>query len=268
MTLLSIVVSIHTLALAQPCSNIYVFDPGDKKSHAIISREPVRDEVIANGRAAAVQTFELPVNWQEAGKDATLKVHGLFECSPNLEPRDFVWVYFNFNGKKVKTVTVNGAPGTSTMRILDSLQVPFGTKVTMRAAMVCDQPDEFISLKKGYLELCQMVDPSDSKPKMLTPSDPEDIEPLLQISNIDHKVKLSWKSGANIMPNFFKVERTDGNGSWEVAGFVKDHCPHQVACDYAFIDTHPHPTTVGYRIVRVDQKGKEFMLTEEARPIN
>jgi hypothetical protein len=258
----------QTRLLGQSCSNIYVFSAADKISHAVISKDILDDEIIARGRAAAVQTYELPINWAPSQKSATLHVQGLFDCSSNLESRDFVWIYFSFNGKKVKTVTVNGISGKTNMRILDSLHVPFGTKVTMRAAMVCDQPDEFIALKNGYLELCQVVDASNAASNNDLNTDMEDIEPQMQISNINEKVKLVWKSGANYMPNFFKLERTDGNGSWEVAGFVKDQCQKQTTCEYVFIDISPKTSTVGYRIMRVDQKGKEFLLTEEARPVN
>lgn len=268
MTLVLLAVAMHTTALGQSCSNIYVFDPNDKKSHTVISRDPVTDAVLAKGKSAAVQTYELPIAWSARGKATTVKVFGLFDCSSNLESRDFVWVYFSFNGKKVKTIMVKGLPGATNMRVLDSLQIPYGTKVTMRAAMVCDQPDEYISLKKGYLELCQLGFGNGLPSDQIATEAPEDVEPLLQVANMDQKVKLSWKSALNIMPNFFKVERTEGNGKWEVVGFVKDQCDKSSSCEYHFIDSNPQITTIGYRIVRVDQKGKAFTLTEEARPVN
>jgi hypothetical protein len=254
-------------ATSQNCSSLYVFDPQDKNSHYVVSRESSETKITANGKAAAVQTNALPIRWNEKGRSALLHVDAKFDCSANLETRDFVWIYFRINGVITKTITVKATPNTNSIRISDSISVPFGSKVTMRAAMVCDSPDEYISLEKGYLELCQVVSKIDDKEQALEEV-PINFEPFMQVMNVGDKVKVIWKSGRNENCNLFRLERTNGGDIWATAGYAKDDCSGKSICDYVFFDSHPQTTTIGYRIMQVDRFGKEKVLGEESRPLN
>lgn len=253
-------------AFSQNCSRLYLFDPADKQSHSVISRDPIELAVVANGKTAAVQTFSLPIDWTEKGKPAQLNVQAKFDCSTNLEPRDFVWVYFRINGKVEKTITVKGVAGAKSIQILDSISVPYGSKVTLRAAMVCDSPDETISLSKGELEVCQIGKLSANNTSNVEEA-PVNFEPAMQVKNVGNKVKVLWRSGPNDESNFFRLERADSNGGWSTAGFAKDDCHENSLCDYIFFDSNPLPTTIGYRIVQVSRTGKETVISEESRPL-
>lgn len=254
-------------AFSQNCSRLYLFDPADKKSHSVISRDPFESAVVANGKTAAVQTFSLPIDWTEKGKPVQLKVQAKFDCTTNLEPRDFVWVYFRINGSIVKTITVKGVAGANSIEILDSINVPYGSKVTLRAAMVCDSPEETISLRKGELEVCQIGKLSTLNTS-IDEEAPVNYEPSMQVKNAGSKVKILWRSGPNNESNLFRLERADSNGGWSTAGFAKDDCNGNSLCDYIFFDSNPLPTTIGYRIVQVNRTGKETVISEESRPVD
>jgi hypothetical protein len=253
-------------AFSQHCSRLYLFDPSDKKSHSVISRDPIESAIVAKGKAAAVQTFSLPIEWTEKGKSEQLIVQAKFNCSPNLESRDFVWVYFRVNGQVTKTITAKGVPGSTSFQILDSISVPYGSKVTLRTAMVCDSPEESITLKKGDLEICQKGT-SHTIANSIDEEAPVNFEPYMRIMNVGDKVKILWKSGPNNESNLFRLERADSNGGWSTAGFAKDDCNGSTVCDYIFFDSNPLTTTIGYRIVQVNKAGKETVISEEARPL-
>ncbi|MFM8916454.1 MAG: hypothetical protein ACKOGP_01780 [Bacteroidota bacterium] len=268
----SFLLFISTLGLCLPassqnCSRLYLFDPSDKKNHSVISRDLTESAIVANGKASAVQTFNLPINWTEKGKSVQLKVQANFDCTDNLEARDFVWVYFRVNGHVSKTITIKGIAGATTIQISDSITVPYGSKVTLRAALVCDSPEESITLRKGDLEVCQIGKASPVQITTNVEEAPVNYEPSMQVKNVGNKVKVLWRSGPNKESNLFRLERTDSNGGWSTAGFAKDDCRGNPICDYIFFDSNPLPTTIGYRIVQVNRSGKETVISEEARPV-
>lgn len=260
------------LALSQQCTSVYVFDPLNKEARHIICNDIETEGIKASGKTCAIQTSTLPIKWSQKASKEKLYVNALFRCTPDLEAGDFVWIYFRFNGILVKTITVKGEAGKETIRITDSIDVPKGTKVTMRAAMVCNQPGESIWLEKGLLEVCQKMELKKiEEPETSASSSPSELismQPILSVSNMVDRVRISWKCGKTSLPNYFRLERTDEKGNWTIAGYTQDICKTDKHCEYVFHDTSANESTIGYRIVRVDSKGKEFILVEEARPVN
>lgn len=265
--IISIMFVTYNSGYAQVCGSIYSFDPGNQTIQQTISSASGINEARAKGKTCAIQTYELAVTWEEKRSKSRIYVNGLFHSTNNLESQDFIWIIFRINGRVAKSVLQKGVAGQTVYRISDSLDIPRGSKVTMRAAMVVNETSEEIWLEKGYLEVCQQSDKAiDNK---TTNSDyAEEMEPQMTITNVNEVVKLSWKSGVNPDANCFRVDRVNEAGVWEVVGFVKEACKNNVPCEHVFIDSKPNREIIGYRIYRVNNKGKIFMLAEEARPVN
>lgn len=265
--IISIMFVTNNPGYAQVCESIYSFDPGNQTIQQTISSASGINEARAKGKTCAIQSYDLAVTWEEKKNTSRIFVNGLFNSTNNLESQDFIWIIFRINGRVAKSVLKKGVAGQTVYRITDSLDVPRGSKVTMRAAMVVNEPSEEIWLEKGYLEVCQQSDKViDNKS---TNSDyAEEMEPQMTITNVNEVVKLSWKSGVNPDANCFRVDRVNEAGIWEVVGFVKEECKSSLPCEHVFIDSKPKQEIIGYRIYRMNNKGKTFMLAEEARPVN
>ncbi|MFM7079503.1 MAG: hypothetical protein ACKOYC_06900, partial [Bacteroidota bacterium] len=215
-----------------------------------------------------IQTNEIPVKWNEGERNARVFLTGAFKSTSNLESRDFIWIIIRVNGRVAKSVIIKGAPNQTIYQVSDSLDVPRGSKVTMRTAMIVNEPVEEIWLESGYLQICQnngsaIVDSKSTDPMV---QKAEEFEPQLQIVNSSDIVRLSWKSGINPNANCFRVERVDESGKSELIGYVKETCKSKTPCEHVLIDSNPQKSTIGYRVFRMDSKGKSFMLAEESRP--
>jgi hypothetical protein len=256
---------------SQHCGSIYTFEPRDSTKQTIIgSTKNDKNEARASGRTCAIQTNDIPVIWNEGERTTRIYLSGVFKSTGNLESRDLIWLVVRVNGRVAKSVIVKGVPNQTIYQVSDSLDVPKGSKVTLRTAMIVNEPVEEIWLESGYLQICQNNVEANpvSKPTASSLQNDEEQEPQLQVVNSADVVRLSWKSGFNPNANCFRVERVDESGKWEVIGYVKETCKSKATCEHVFIDSNPLKSSIGYRLYRVDSKGKSFMLAEESRPTN
>lgn len=89
--------------------------------------------------------------------------------------------------------------------------------------------------------------------------------PIMLSSLIGHVQKtdivIDWTMASEINNDYFSVQRSQDQQSWQEVGQVKSQGTSSVDQDYTFVDHAPVDGTSYYRIVQVDQEGNKLNST-------